>query len=191
MSQNPWNSGGFQMQIICLILAPSFIAASIYLTLKHLVLYFGPEHSWLPARLYPWVFVGCDIGSIIIQAAGGGIAAAARNKNDPGLLNAGNNLMIAGIAFQVVTMALCGILVISFSFRYKKSKKTTVKTKSEYSEARGDQEQQRKLTIFCVSILLAYITILIRRIYRLPEMAGGWGNPLMQNEKEFLILDGI
>jgi hypothetical protein len=24
----------------------------------------------------------------------------------------------------------------------------------------------------------------------LPEMAGGWGNPLMQDETEFLILDG-
>jgi hypothetical protein len=24
----------------------------------------------------------------------------------------------------------------------------------------------------------------------LPEMAGGWGNPMMRNEKEFLILDG-
>lgn len=26
---------------------------------------------------------------------------------------------------------------------------------------------------------------------RLPEMVGGWGNPLMQKEVEFLILDGM
>lgn len=26
--------------------------------------------------------------------------------------------------------------------------------------------------------------------HSLPEMAGGWGNPMMRNEKEFLILDG-
>lgn len=25
----------------------------------------------------------------------------------------------------------------------------------------------------------------------IPEMAGGWGNPLMQNEMEFLVLDGM
>lgn len=27
--------------------------------------------------------------------------------------------------------------------------------------------------------------------YRLPEFAGGWGNPLMRHETEFLILDGV
>jgi hypothetical protein len=25
----------------------------------------------------------------------------------------------------------------------------------------------------------------------IPEMAGGWGNPLMQKENEFLVLDGM
>lgn len=25
----------------------------------------------------------------------------------------------------------------------------------------------------------------------IPEMAGGWGNPLMQKEDEFLVLDGM
>lgn len=27
--------------------------------------------------------------------------------------------------------------------------------------------------------------------FKLPEMAGGWGNPLMQKENEFLLLDGM
>lgn len=27
--------------------------------------------------------------------------------------------------------------------------------------------------------------------HSLPEMAGGWGNPLMQKENEFLVLDGM
>lgn len=28
-------------------------------------------------------------------------------------------------------------------------------------------------------------------ICSIPEMAGGWGNPLMQKEDEFLVLDGM
>jgi hypothetical protein len=28
-------------------------------------------------------------------------------------------------------------------------------------------------------------------ISSLPEMAGGWGNKLMRNEMEFLVLDGM
>jgi hypothetical protein len=31
---------------------------------------------------------------------------------------------------------------------------------------------------------------LIRCIYRIPEMAGGWGNPRMRDEPVFLGLDG-
>lgn len=61
MHENPWNSGAFQMQICCLVLAPSFIAAAIYLTAKHLVLYCGSQYSRLRANLYPWIFIGCDL----------------------------------------------------------------------------------------------------------------------------------
>jgi hypothetical protein len=28
-------------------------------------------------------------------------------------------------------------------------------------------------------------------LHSIPEMAGGWGNPLMQDETEFLVLDGM
>ncbi|PYI17479.1 putative RTA1 domain protein [Aspergillus violaceofuscus CBS 115571] len=163
MHKNPWDSGGFETQIICLILAPSFVAAGIYWSLKHIVMVLAPEKSLLRPDLYPWIFVGCDIGSILLQAAGGGVAGAAKSNN-PKLLNAGNNIMIAGIAFQVATMAACGVLAAIFVVRLVR-------------EGRPEE-------------VLAYVTVLIRCIYRLPEMAGGWGNPLMQNEKEFMILDG-
>ena len=39
MHSNPWSQAGFDIQIICLIMAPSFIAAGIYLSLKHIILY--------------------------------------------------------------------------------------------------------------------------------------------------------
>ena len=48
-----------------------------------------------------------------------------------------------------------------------------------------------KIKLFGWIVVLAYTTVLIRCIYRLPEMAGGWGNSLMRNEKEFLLLDGM
>lgn len=30
----------------------------------------------------------------------------------------------------------------------------------------------------------------LTKLFSLPEMLGGWGNPLMRNETEFMILDG-
>ena len=109
MNDNPWSDAGFKMQICCLVLAPSFLAAGIYLTLKHVVLYCGAEHSWLKPRLYPWIFIGCDLGSIIMQAIGGGVAAAAGRRGterDQKLLDAGNAMIIAGIGFQIATMSV-------------------------------------------------------------------------------------
>ena len=43
MHHNPFNSVGFVGQICCLITAPAFNPAAIYLTLKHIILCFGEE----------------------------------------------------------------------------------------------------------------------------------------------------
>lgn len=164
MSNNPWNKGGYQLQIICLILAPSFIAASVYLTLKSLVLHFGQQHSVIQARLYPLIFVGCDVGSIVLQAIGGGIAAVAGNKRDMELLHKGNGLIIAGIAFQVFTMVIFGVLAVLFFVRCRKAGKRL--SNSGVSSPLGDPEKRKSPVLFCTGIVVAYTAILIRCIYR-------------------------
>jgi membrane protein implicated in regulation of membrane protease activity len=193
MHSNPWSESGFKLQICCLVLGPSFVAACIYLTLKHFVLYCGPQHSLIKPRLYPWIFIGCDFGSIVLQACGGGMAAAGGTTSKK-LIDGGNNLIVAGIAFQVVTMAVCGVLVLVFVFRYRKARSTRdslgEKTTYEMDKETGDVHLG-KIKIFGSMVVLAYTAVLIRCIYRLPEMAGGWGNALMRNEKEFLLLDGM
>jgi hypothetical protein len=193
MNSNPWSESGFKLQICALVLGPSFVAAAIYLTLKHFVLYCGPQYSIIKARLYPWIFVGCDFGSMVLQGIGGGMAAAGGTKNKK-LIDGGNSMIVAGIAFQVATMAVCGILVVIYIIRYKKgaAARHAMEEKSAYHT---DKDQGSialwKVKVFAGSVILAYFTVLIRCIYRLPEMAGGWGNALMRNEQEFLLLDGM
>ncbi|GAQ02774.1 sphingoid long-chain base transporter RSB1 [Aspergillus lentulus] len=181
MHSNPWNSSAFKLQIVCLVLAPTFVAAGIYLTLKHIILALGPEHSRLKPALFTWIFIGCDVGSLILQAAGGGVAAAAGNTNVK-LLKAGDDIIIAGIAFQVATMSVCGFLGLEFFIRYWKRGPGLSGEKTSLG---------RDIKWVIVGEVLAYFTVLIRCIYRIPEMAGGWGNPLMQKENEFLVLDGM
>ncbi|KAH7392401.1 RTA1 like protein-domain-containing protein [Phaeosphaeria sp. MPI-PUGE-AT-0046c] len=191
MNSNPWSESGFKLQICALVLGPSFVAAAIYLTLKHFVQYCGPQHSLLKPRLYPWIFVGCDLGSMCLQGIGGGLAAAGGTKNQK-LIDGGNKMIVAGIAFQVVTMAVCGLLILVFVVRYKMAAKRATGEKSAYHL---DKEEGSialwKVKVFGWMVTLAYMTTLIRCIYRLPEMAGGWGNALMRNEREFLLLDGM
>ena len=100
MSNNPYNDIGFQVQIVLLIFAPAFLAAGIYLTLKHVVIQFGEEWSRLRPNWYTYVFIACDVTSLLMQSAGGALAATA----DPGesIGDTGTNLMIAGIIWQVV-----------------------------------------------------------------------------------------
>lgn len=204
MHQNPWSNAGFETQICCLVLAPSFLAAGIYLTLKHMVLYCGPEYSRLKAKWYPWIFIGSDLGSIIVQAIGGGVAASAKNSTNPALLTAGDALIIAGIALQAVTMSVCGAVVVDFVLRRRKARTAELKTEAG-AETEGTLDvnldaptlandaltrSPLRFKIFCWAIGFSFFTILIRCVYRIPEMAGGWGNPRMRDEPVFLGLDG-
>lgn len=161
MHDNPWSPSGFKVQVVCLILAPSFIAAGIYWSLKHIVLFLGPEKSRLPPRLYPWIFVGCDIGSILLQAAGGGVASSA-DDTDAGMLDAGNNIMIAGIAFQVVTMGICGLLGLDFAWRVFRG----AKVERDAEDEKISRKEARRFRLFCMGEVFAYTTVLIRCIYR-------------------------
>ncbi|KAI4093306.1 MAG: hypothetical protein LQ339_007701 [Xanthoria mediterranea] len=181
MHGNPWDDIGFQMQICCLIIAPSFFAAAIYLTLKHLVLTFGPEHSRLPPKWYTWIFIGCDLFSLILQGAGGGVAASA---SDQSTQDTGSNLMLAGIVWQVVTLIVFAALAGDFVLRVSRAR-------SSLTLAASDLLKDMKFRLFVVGLVTAYLTITIRCIYRIAELAGGWGNDIMQNEAEFIVLEGV
>ncbi|KAJ6038309.1 uncharacterized protein N7446_005119 [Penicillium canescens] len=177
MHDNPWSTSGFRLQIFCLILAPTFIAAGIYLTLKHVIIHFGPQYSRMNPKRFTWIFIGSDVGSIVLQAAGGGVANAAGTNQ--AMINTGNNIIIAGIAFQVATMSVCGLLAFDFFIASRKHLRD-----GPQREAVTEKPQQR-MWLVLVAMIAAYNMVLIRCIYRLPEMAGGWGNKLMQNEMEF------
>ncbi|SPO01499.1 related to phospholipid-translocating ATPase [Cephalotrichum gorgonifer] len=200
MSDNPWSYASFVIQLLFLILGPTLVAASISVTFKHLVIWHGPEWSFIRPVLYPWVFVGPDIFSIVIQAAGGGVSASATGGEGPadqGLLDVGDGLLLAGVVFQLANMIFCGGLMVVYLWRRHHGLKlratqggvsgsstpTAVPTKPVTPE-------DKKVQTFIYAITAAYIAVIIRCVYRIPEQQKGWGNDLMQNETLFLILDG-
>lgn len=50
--QNQWKENGFLMQIVCLTIAPAFLAGGIYLCLRRIVYAFGPENSRISPEAY-------------------------------------------------------------------------------------------------------------------------------------------
>jgi hypothetical protein len=188
MNENPWSQSGFELQIVMLILAPSFLSASVDLTLKHIVIVFGKQYSHIKPALYTWFFISLDIFSILMQAIGGGVSSAANHGQSfsPSLLQTGNNLMLAGIAIQVAQLVLFGIVTVDYLRRLYRGRRTNV-----LSERAQDYLKDWKFRGFAVCVVIAYFAILIRCIYRLPEMAHGWGNGLQRQEDTFLVLDGM
>lgn len=139
----------------------------------------------------------------MIQAIGGGIASAATTSNRTNaasLRDTGNALLTAGVAFQAANMMFCGVFVVLFLYRYRKAKNqkvddgfTTAYGKLKLEEANDAHARKTVLRfkLFCWALATAYITMFIRCVYRVPEMASGWGSSLMRDEVTFLILDSM
>lgn len=182
LSNNPWIYDAFVIQLVMLILAPTFVAASISITFKHLVIWYGPEWSFIKPVLYPWVFVGTDFISIFIQAAGGAISAVATGgeTDNQKLLDVGSGMLVAGVIFQLINMVFCGGLMLFYIWRRHRALKSgperVQSSRGETYEMGGlsttphDTEAARskdnKTKFFIYIITAAYVAIIIRCIYR-------------------------
>lgn len=184
LHENPWNKDAFQMQICTIILGPTFICAGIYLTLKHVSTNLNPSLSRVRPRLYPLIFLPADLTCLIIQAIGGGLAAAAGQTNKK-LLDGGNQAIIAGIVLQVVVLMLFGITGADYWIRVRKWAHGADTSAGDVSLYHA-----KRFRSFIYAVTVAYACVMIRCIYRVAEMAGGWGNHIMQDEVSFMILDG-
>lgn len=160
MNGNPWHKDAFKIQICAIIISPTLICVSIYLTLKHISLNLNPAISRIKPRLFPLIFLPADLACLIVQAIGGGVAAAASAENRS-LLNAGNNAIIAGITLQVVVLAVFGGLAVDYWIRVK------AYMRCADAEPRAlDMWKNGQFRKFGYAVLGAYFAVLIRCIYR-------------------------
>lgn len=176
MNNNPYDDIGFQIQICLLIIAPAFVSAGIYLTLKHFTITFGETWSRLRPAWYTYIFITGDFISLVLQGAGGGLAATGENGSKAQDL--GTNLMIAGVIFQVVILSVFGYLLSEYTLR-------TYRRRDKLSMAATEILTSAKFRLFVAGVMIAYLAIFTRCVYRIPELTGGWGNELMRNEPEF------
>ncbi|CAD1809777.1 RTA1 like family protein [Candida parapsilosis] len=129
----------YVMQMVTLTIAPAFTMGGIYFLLGQLVIIHGRQFSFLKPLWYAYIFIACDILSLFIQAAGGGVASAATSGNtspDPG-----TNTMIAGIAFQAFAMSIYVSLWFVFIWKIYFPKKDT---HARYAIEKDNQQQMLK-----------------------------------------------
>lgn len=101
---NPFSGTGFKLNIVLLTFAPAFFTAGIYLLLKQFCLVFGPQFSRLKPKFYTYIFISCDVLSIALQGAGGGISAGADDGSSA--LQTGVDVMIVSVFLPLLLASI-------------------------------------------------------------------------------------
>jgi len=182
MHQNPFDFNYFLLYLIPLTIGPAFITGSIYLCLSRIIVVHGTQISRLSPRSYSLIFMSCDFISLVLQGAGGGIASTANTTSGS---NAGRYVMIAGLAFQVVSLAAYMALWLEFYLRQRRP------TNRDLLDPRfATFRESTKFKLFNYALATATLLIFIRSIYRVVELQGGFDGTVASNEVSFMILEG-
>ncbi|GMM35790.1 hypothetical protein DASC09_031150 [Saccharomycopsis crataegensis] len=202
---NPTKDGEYLTQITCLTIAPCFIMASYYYLLGKLVMIYGPQFSMIPPIYYSYIFIISDIISLVLQAAGAASAAEALvNHKDTQL---GTNIMVGGLAFQVASMTVFIFFWGYFFYNvyFKSSEQgnhsnhqltiwnfSNTDYKDEIFNPQFAHVRKHKLfKWFPFAVSFGTIAIYTRCIYRVIELAEGWGGFLITHEIYVFVLDGF
>lgn len=197
-------------QIVCLTMAPAFVMAGIYYILGQLKIVYG-SYGILPAKWYTFMFILCDVVSLLTQAVGGAIAAIQVRQYifDP----LGTNIMIAGIALQLCSMTLFVIfwtdMLFKASFRadpnftftfgrffhllFNTSRGRHYRDQLEpyYSPEYTTVRHNRLFGYLPLTVSLAVLFVYVRCAYRVAELSQGWTGFLITHEPFIMTLDAL
>jgi hypothetical protein len=136
--------------------------------------------------MYTYIFVGCDILALVLQAIGGGMAATAKDKKGS---RTGVNIMIAGLISQVITMTLLLALWADFALRTRRAKLAGNLSRTQpplYDHLRSTKDFMFQQW----ALLAATILIFVRCIYRVAELWDGFSGHLANEEATFMVFEG-
>lgn len=122
VSRRPWSMFGFAVGFLFLLLGPTLMAAAISVTFKHIVVWYGPKWSVIKPSLLPWIFVGTDFLSILIQLIGGAATTSANTgeEDNESLRKIGEAVTVGGVSFQIANMVICAGLMLFYAWRRKR-----------------------------------------------------------------------
>lgn len=122
----------------------------------------------MPPKLILWIFIVCDAIATIVQIAGAALVGVAySNRKDP---TTPNNILLAGLAFQVFSFAM--FLIVLF-WTLIKARKSPAKIS----------------TSFIVALVVATLAVYLRTCFRLAETAEGLMESLSTHEAYFGCLE--
>lgn len=195
------------MNSLCLLVAPVFAMGGIYFQLSRLIDIYGERFSLLKARNYAKIFITSDVITFLIQSSGGGLVGAEASGKQS--LTTGTDIVLAGIALQVLSMGIFLCLILTFFY------KVFIQTRMQYAETSKFQPWLFQISqseidylydsrsahirlpprflfkYFPAVLVFSICTIFIRCFYRLIQFGQGWGGSLIKNPAYFIGLDSV
>ncbi|KAI8686149.1 hypothetical protein NCS55_00289400 [Fusarium keratoplasticum] len=177
-AKNQSEIGPFVNTLTFTVLAPVFIAAGNYLLISRLILAVLPpsRHRILkiPGRRLTPIFVACDIVAFLVQGSGSGIASSDNWQGQ--MEKIGRNVLIGGLAFQLVAFSL--FLCVFRRFHVLANRMAV--------DGAPKGWQKVVLAVYVSSSL-----IMVRCIYRVCEFAEGMNGYAFRTEWLFWVFESL
>lgn len=138
------------------------------------ITYISPKHSRFNPRLFYYIFIPCDIISLILQAIGGAMSSTSNGSSNNGV-----NIALAGLSFQVATLVVFVALTVDYFIRSRKVWRST--------------RLPLKFKVFLTFLTLATVLILIRCCYRVYELNEGYSrdSEALRDQTLFIALEAV
>jgi RTA1 like protein len=120
--------------------------------------------------------------SLLLQAAGG--VTASMSDGDKHISEIAINVMVAGLSFQVVSLAIFAAACTEFGLRVRRERK------EDLNPSFADVRPTLWFRAFLWVLGLATLAILLRSVFRCAELKDGFQGPLANDEITFMILEG-
>ncbi|KAL9057659.1 MAG: hypothetical protein Q9206_002256 [Seirophora lacunosa] len=180
---NPYNVINFIVQYFFIVCAPVFLSAAIYTTLTSFIRALSGDDAAVARKLSPLgltkrtilaIFITADVVATIVQVAGAALIGVAQsNRKSP---TTANNILLAGLAFQVFSFLVFLILLFIF---LQKSKKAMMSTGT------GNGERGGVMMMYMFALVVSSLLVYLRTCFRLAETAQGIGGYASSHEPFF------
>lgn len=168
---NPYDVISFIVQYFFIVCAPVFLSAGIYTTLTSFVGALSGNNEAEARKISPLglakrtilaIFIPSDVIATIVQVAGAALIGSAESDRESP--DTGNNILLAGLVFQVFSFLI--FLVLLFLF-IRNTRKIMMSTGT------GGGGRANILQTYTFALVASSLLIYLRTCFRLAETAQG------------------
>jgi len=136
-------------------------------------------------------FIPCDVVSLVLQALGGALASTGSHSDDQTQGDTGDNIMIAGLSFQVLTLLIFMLFALDFAWRTRRRQAALGAAALEQDPIMSKIRGSWQFKGFLAALTTATIAIFIRSVFRVAELSEGWSGSIMGNQPMFIGFEGV